>query len=212
MHPTYHQAALLAIFMVFSLAPLWADSGPFGLPSGVYLGIGGVIVALLTFFGLKKMKGPLVDMTDMAKDALLTKEDVDRAVESVLTKVGVPALLADKIGDIVAMVLLGLPDWVRPVEAAMATPIPSVPESIVKAVQAEMVRQAADSHPAVLAEVLPGLPDAAYLVRDNRILSAERVAVDSRVVSVIRQKASAYLVNAARVASVAKEITRQEKA
>lgn len=200
MHPTVHLMALLMILMIFSVVPLWADSGPFGLPSGAYLGIGAVLVALLTYFGLTRKSGALVDLAKKAKDALLTKEDVDRAVESVLSKVGVPALLADKIGDIVAMVLLGLPDWITESRASMGTPIPSVPEPLVKATQQEMVRQAADAHPAVLAEILPGLPDAAYLVRDNRVLVAERVAMDPRVMAVIRQKSQSYMVKASSIA------------
>lgn len=203
MHPTIHRSVLVAVFMMVTAGIIWADSGPFGLPDGVYLGIGAIVVAILTFFGIRRQKNVATDLAGKVKDMLLTKEEVDRAVESILGKLGVPALLADKVGDIVAMVLLGLPDWVaeKASEASLAqrtsllvgSEVLSKDEDVLQAIRAEIVRQAADAHPAQLAEVLPGLPEQAYTVRDNRILCAERVAVDPRVTAVIQGKVSRFL-------------------
>lgn len=192
------------VFMAVVVSPVWSDSGIFGLPDGLYLGIGALIVGVLTFFGLRRKSNSATDIAQRLKDILLTKEAVDRAVENVLGKLGVPALLADKIGDIVAMVLLGLPEWVAnqaketslvsQASLAVSPSNVSQDETVIQLIRGEIVRQAADAHPAQLAELLPGFPPEAYTVRDNRVLCAERVVVDPRVTAVIQAKVGKFVV------------------
>jgi hypothetical protein len=182
---------LLMIFMIIFISPVFAADGLFGLPDWGTISIGAILAGILTFLSIRGERNSQIgSVVGTVRGTLMSRDSVDKAVESVLTRLGIPPLLADKIGDIVSLVFWEVPDWVAPQEASlsgMSGPsgvLPSI--KVIGAVKAAIVREFADSHPAEVATLLPGLPDKAYLARDNRIRVAERLAKDPRILMVIR--------------------------
>jgi fructose-specific component phosphotransferase system IIB-like protein len=182
------------IFMIVLLFPLFAADGSSGLENWGIIGFGAIISAILTFLTIRgEQNGQVGGLIGNIRNKTLSQEKIDKAVESVLEKFGVPALLADKLGDLVALVFWKLPDWVGQNASFVASSVPRASASgaeiskVESAVKAELVKAFTDSHPAEVAALLPGLQRKAYLVADNRARIAQCLAADNRITSIIRE-------------------------
>lgn len=80
--------------LIFGLLPL-----PVAIGLLVVVGVGGLVVRKYV-----KSKS-IVDITDTVSDLVVTPERIDRTVEAILAKLKVDMVLADKIGDFIALIV-----------------------------------------------------------------------------------------------------------
>ena len=177
------------VIMIFVAVPVFAAEGPFGLQGWGVIGLGAVLTGILSVIAVRGNKDSVIGgYVGNIRNTFLSKDVIDKAVERVLGKLGVPEVLADKIGDLSAIVLWDLPHWLsrkdEPGKVASSANFAREVE-VASSVKAALVRDFADSHPAEVATLLPGLPHKAYLARSNRIRVAERLARDVQVDRVI---------------------------
>jgi len=177
--------AVVLALLVLPVGVLVADPQFLGIPIQIYEGVGAIVALVVSFFSIRAMNRALAAQ-------LMTGEDINKYISKILASMGVPIDLAQAISEVIANLAVSLP---TEAVVSVGMSVTQVDDSkVLDAVKGVVVQAAANLSPSEAKTLVPGLPEKAYLVRENRVLVADRLVNDPMVIDLIRSHLAQHII------------------